>query len=346
MSSDPSPFSDISPGAANDPEFEAIYAQLMASERGRSFLTEYARRNRQADTGKLVDTIARIEAATRENTPSHQPAALVRSLIDLAAAIEQVATALAASGSPTSADLYAAERIQDIAMALRRREVDAALCDALEAGAREVGDAIVRNGAAVARVLSAASLLHDLARRVNELIALAVPVTRPVDEPKDEPADDAPRGARDAQGLDDAQRRSATDAVDTSSSVELAAGSLVQSGAVQLLLPDLQAPTEVEKHLRGQSDLLTPPIPGRHFTTSREDAAGTSTAAGERASSIFSTEFAAPSTEEELQKKSLPAERPSFDERPRAPANPRAVPDDPLAAVLALSEEELIALFS
>lgn len=349
MSSDPLPFSDVSPASANDPEYESVYAQMMASERGRSFLTEYARRNCQPQTQKLVDTIVRLEAATRENAPPNVPPALVRGLIDLVAAIEQVEAALAASAGTTSGDLFAAERIQDIAMALRQREVDAALCDALEAGTREVGDAIVRNSAAAARVLSAASLLRDVPRRINELIALAAAVQAPVAEPKDEPADNARRGDPDARP------ESATDVLTTHSSTEETAGSLLHSGPLHPLLPAMQAPTEAEKDLGTPSEPLTPPVPDPLFTAPRREAAPTSAAEGETARPIFSAEAAvsvfsaSPSTETKIQKKSLSAataEQPSVNESPPAPANPRAVTDDPLAALRALSEEELIALFS
>ena len=57
-------------------------------------------------------------------------------------------------------------------MALRRRDVEPALCDALEVAAREVGDAMVRSNAASAGMLSTASLLSDLSASVTNLIAL------------------------------------------------------------------------------------------------------------------------------------------------------------------------------
>ena len=156
-----------------------VYAAIAASDRGRSFLREYASRIRRPETQSLINTIARLEAATLESAPPQLPPALVRGLVDLAAVIEQVEAVLATSGSAAADDLFAAERIQDIAMALRQRDVDAALCDALEASSREVGDAIVRSNAAAARAVSAASQLRDLARPVKDLISLAVAVAGP-----------------------------------------------------------------------------------------------------------------------------------------------------------------------
>ena len=48
--------------ASNDVDYEGVQAEIMVSDRGRSFLAEYANRNRHPDTHRLVSTIARLEA--------------------------------------------------------------------------------------------------------------------------------------------------------------------------------------------------------------------------------------------------------------------------------------------
>lgn len=210
MSNDPLPVSDILVEPPNDADYDAIYAQIMATERGRGFLTKYASRNRHSDTQSLVGMIARLEAAIRDNPPPQVAAALLRSLGDLAAAIKQVEAILLASGSSASDDLFAAERIQDIAMAIRQRQVDATLCDALEAATREVGDAIVRNNAAAARILSAVALLRDLMGRVNDMIALIGAVTGSGVEPADRPAANETQADHDGERFDVTAPESAT----------------------------------------------------------------------------------------------------------------------------------------
>jgi hypothetical protein len=70
MSSDPLARADIWTGAPNDTEYDAVYAAVTATERGRWFLTEYANRNRHADTQSLVEALARIEAAVRADAPA------------------------------------------------------------------------------------------------------------------------------------------------------------------------------------------------------------------------------------------------------------------------------------
>jgi hypothetical protein len=53
------------PAALNDGDYRALCAALAATARGRSFLDEYARRNRSADTKVLLDALARLEAHVR-----------------------------------------------------------------------------------------------------------------------------------------------------------------------------------------------------------------------------------------------------------------------------------------
>jgi hypothetical protein len=61
-------------GPPNEAEYNAVYAAVTATERGRWFLAEYANRNRCADTDLVIAAIARIEAAIHgEAVP--QPAA-------------------------------------------------------------------------------------------------------------------------------------------------------------------------------------------------------------------------------------------------------------------------------
>jgi hypothetical protein len=70
MSSDPLAQADIWTGAPSDTEYDAVYAAVTATERGRWFLAEYADRNRHADTQLLADALARIEAAIARKVPA------------------------------------------------------------------------------------------------------------------------------------------------------------------------------------------------------------------------------------------------------------------------------------
>ena len=141
------PLLDILAETSNEADYQAVYAELMASDRGRSFLTEFASRNLQPDTRKLVAMIARLGAARHNDRPAISEA-VSRSLADLAAAIEEGEAALAnCTRAPDETSI--AECVRDIALAMRARKVEPVLCDALDAVAREVADSAVRVNAAV-----------------------------------------------------------------------------------------------------------------------------------------------------------------------------------------------------
>src|SRR5579862_419601 len=55
-------------------DYEAISAAFMETSRGRWFLTEYAKRNRNADTRMVLDAVARIEESlAAQKTASRDP---------------------------------------------------------------------------------------------------------------------------------------------------------------------------------------------------------------------------------------------------------------------------------
>src|SRR5580692_7203132 len=79
-------------------DYEAISEAFMETSRGRWFLTEYAKRNRNADTRMVLDAVARIEqslAAQKEDTLSAQREGL--------AAQQQSADAAAAKSAAEAA---------------------------------------------------------------------------------------------------------------------------------------------------------------------------------------------------------------------------------------------------
>jgi hypothetical protein len=172
MSNDPLARSDFWAGAPNDTEYDAIYAAVTATERGRWFLTEYANRNRNADTDRVVAAIARVESAICAGSDPQSSTLPSGELAELAAAIERIRASIGADKATAPAVGAAAERISDIAFGLRERAADETLCDALDAAVREITDAC---GAKVANGHSADTieLLRNLAARLDELIKLS-----------------------------------------------------------------------------------------------------------------------------------------------------------------------------
>src|ERR1700676_1303084 len=91
--------SPISARAAlpSEQDYDAISEAFMETSRGRWFLGEYARRNRNADTRMVLDAVARIE----ENLAAQkQPAfenGLVEALVAIRSAVDQARAAASAA---------------------------------------------------------------------------------------------------------------------------------------------------------------------------------------------------------------------------------------------------------
>src|ERR1700722_17516807 len=136
-------------------DYEAIHAAVMETVRGRWFLSEYAKRNRHADTSLILAAIDRVEALWRERgaAAAASPAERVHfDLVEMAKAIAQTRSEIAAikpdgaaKGSlseaseeldsivhttekATSDILAAAEQVQEIAWTLRERGADHESC--------------------------------------------------------------------------------------------------------------------------------------------------------------------------------------------------------------------------
>jgi hypothetical protein len=132
----------------SEEDYAAIAEAFMETSRGRWFLTEYAKRNRNTDTRMVLDAVARIEqslAAQREEDLARE-ASLQR---DEGLSAQQAAEAVAAAAA-------AQERLTE-ALAAIRRSVEAAeesAVEALDSLALEQRLAPVRKGARVLREIA------------------------------------------------------------------------------------------------------------------------------------------------------------------------------------------------
>ena len=81
----------------SEADYDAISEAFMETSRGRWFLSEYAKRNRNADTRMVLDAVARIEeslAAQKDAAPEHRLAealAAIREAVDDARAAASAA---------------------------------------------------------------------------------------------------------------------------------------------------------------------------------------------------------------------------------------------------------------
>ena len=132
-------------------DYDAISEAFMETSRGRWFLGEYAKRNRNADTRMVLDAVARIEetiAAQKKPAPDDNRLAEALAAIK-AALVEARATATAALGDLALEENLAPARkgarvIREIAWRLREIGADGRICDlidsqvsAIEGGLRE-----------------------------------------------------------------------------------------------------------------------------------------------------------------------------------------------------------------
>jgi hypothetical protein len=136
------------PGEA---DYDAISAAFMETSRGRWFLSEYAKRNRNADTRMVLDAVARIEqslAAQKEVAPEQaltDALAAIREAVDEARAAASTALGGAAADESLAPIRGAAQVIRETLLRLREIGVGGRIYDlmdsqvnVIEAGCRQI----------------------------------------------------------------------------------------------------------------------------------------------------------------------------------------------------------------
>ena len=106
MPEEPSALSTIPTPPPAEGEYDAICATVMESARGRWFLDEYARRNRNADTAPVLASIERIETMIRGERDQQAYQRFRGDLLDMAKAIAQTRAEVAGI-KPEAADTAA-----------------------------------------------------------------------------------------------------------------------------------------------------------------------------------------------------------------------------------------------
>lgn len=124
-------------------DYDAIAGAFMETARGRWFLAEYARRNRNADTAMVLEAVARIEKTLAEQKQQAVPPAPSHDARELIAAVNAILTgartaAESAFANPAIADALAPARkcalvIREIAWGLRESGADSRICGLLDA---------------------------------------------------------------------------------------------------------------------------------------------------------------------------------------------------------------------
>lgn len=179
-----------------DHDFNAIEHAVMETPRGRWFLKEFARRNRTADTERLLDAIEKLGGAQAQNAEHSRLDILRRELQEMSASIEQTRSEIAAikpedagdnrimaateeldaivtaTERATSDILGAAERLQEVGEKLRAQGADDDLCDEIDGHATEIFMACSFQDITGQRTTKVVQVLHYLEQRVNSMIQI------------------------------------------------------------------------------------------------------------------------------------------------------------------------------
>lgn len=220
MSDEPFALSTIPPALPAEGDYEALRAAVMHSARGRWFLEEYAKRNRQSDTLAVLSAIERIEAMIRGERNQQAYQTVRADLLEMAKTIAQtraeVATASAATApgqgagsegdrstaaAPASPpDIFAtAERMQEVAWTMRERGIDPATCAQIEALASSILSASSLRDPGDRRAQQLGEVLHYLERRIDTMLDHAAETAEAAQPPAPAPA---PGADAEATGRD------------------------------------------------------------------------------------------------------------------------------------------------
>ncbi|NLH80054.1 MAG: protein phosphatase CheZ, partial [Phyllobacteriaceae bacterium] len=182
----------VTPLAIED--YDAIEAAVMETQRGRWFLTEYARRNRNCDTDSVLTGIERIERTLRRERAAPDIDRIRLDLADMAEAISRTKQEIAQmkleaehggrfaeasqeldaiveqTETATNEILLAAEGIQEVAWTLREAGAVEDLCEKLDAHATDVYTACSFQDLTGQRTRKVVTVLRYLESRINAMI--------------------------------------------------------------------------------------------------------------------------------------------------------------------------------
>lgn len=132
------------PNVPGEADYEAIREAFMETARGRWFLAEYTKRNRNADTSLLLDAVSRLEGNLAAQKQQPQGLSIAAALGAIRAAVRQAkATAIEVlprgdDGEVQTAARNGARIVREIAWTLRECGADVRICDLLDTQVKAV----------------------------------------------------------------------------------------------------------------------------------------------------------------------------------------------------------------
>jgi hypothetical protein len=248
-------------------DYDAINEAFMETSRGRWFLGEYAKRNRNADTRMVLDAVARIEvnmAAQKQPVPEPDNG-LADALVAIKNAVEQARiSALAALDNHMLEEALAPIRkgariVKEIAWRWREIGADPRICDLLDSqvNAIETGCGQVASHDPLTALSAAFDLLEGRIRQLDGSDAAEAETEAVVATPSPPPSDEMPAAAEEAaeaaavmDDSEDAVRAEAmhaeaaaatAEAADTAADVTAEVDMVTEAAAVTIETPDVTA---------------------------------------------------------------------------------------------------------
>jgi hypothetical protein len=158
----------------SEADYDAIREAFMETARGRWFLAEYTKRNRNADTGMVLEAVTRMEANLAAQKQAPAIVGLIASLGAIRSAIRD-AKVTAAEAMPRfdddetlSAARNGARIIREIAWTLRECGADIRICDLLDTQVQAIDAGQQRTATADSRAAVLASF-DVLVQRIEQL---------------------------------------------------------------------------------------------------------------------------------------------------------------------------------
>lgn len=181
--------------SSNDADYGIIENAVMETARGRWFLAEFARRNRNADTQVLLATISRLEQSVHDQRETNDIARFRVDLLEMSTAIADTRQQISAlqgpdqessshfdiasteldaivqaTASATSDILSSTEQIQDIAWTLRENGIEPAICNTLDTQATNIYTACSFQDLTAQRTRKVIDVLRYVESRINAMI--------------------------------------------------------------------------------------------------------------------------------------------------------------------------------
>lgn len=184
----------VSPLSIED--YDAIEAAVMETSRGRWFLNEYARRNRNSDTDLVLNKLERLERTIRRDRSVPDIDRIRLDLADMAEAItrtkqeiaqmkldtahggrfadasQELDAIVSQTETATNEILMAAESIQEAAWTLREAGASDEICDKLDTQATDIYTACSFQDLTGQRTRKVVTVLRYLESRINAMMGI------------------------------------------------------------------------------------------------------------------------------------------------------------------------------